>query len=75
MTDETRFPMNDEQMRDELLGLLKVNTMTDALRVVREMADKQPLVWLRPDGNLGVASLTVRQVVQVIGVLEGLTVK
>ena len=71
--------MTDEQILDELRGLMAAETNAEALAAVRTMRDRnlhlaQPIVWQDTAGTMHVAKLTVRQVVQVIGALEGLQV-
>lgn len=72
---ETDTPITAEQALDEVKGLLGANTTGDALRVLRELVQRQPLVWHDGQGKLGIASMTVRQVVQLVAALESLTVK
>lgn len=73
-----RGPMTEQQMIDEIKGTLDVDTLTDALRVLREMranAALKPIVSVDDAGKLYFAPLTVRQIMQLMAALEGLTVQ
>lgn len=71
--------MTNEQLIDELCGLMAVKDGDEALAQVRIMRDRnlqlaQPLVWQDAAGVLHVAPLTVRQTMQLIAALESLPV-
>lgn len=71
--------MTNEQIIDELCGLMAVKDGGEALAQVRIMRDRnlqlaQPLVWSDAGGVLHVAPLTVRQIMQLITALESLQV-
>lgn len=67
--------MTNDQLFDELSALLQVDDPGEIIAAVREFSGLRPLVWTDSANGLHVAPLTVRQVVQIIGALEGLTVK
>ena len=75
MSDETRTPRSPDDYLEQIMALLGVTSSVDAYNRVKEMAALRPVVWHDKQGRLGVAPMTVRQVVQVIAALEGLTVK
>lgn len=74
-----RGPMTEQMMIDEIKGMLGANTLVDAVRILRElkesMAALKPIVSVDSEGRLHFAALTVRQIVQLMTALEGLTVK
>jgi len=76
---EPRGPMSEEMMIDEINGMLDANTLIDAVRILRElkesMAALKPIVSVDTEGRLHFAPLTVRQVVQLMAALEGLTIQ
>lgn len=72
--------MTNEQILDELRGLMAVETNDEILAAVRAMHDRntqiaQPLVYRDPDGKMNIAPMTVRGANTVIAALEGLQVK
>lgn len=76
MSDETRAPRAPDDYLQQIMAELGVTSSVDAYNAVKDLVQRQPLVWHDGNGRLGVAAgLTVRQVAQVIGALEGLTVK
>jgi hypothetical protein len=75
MSDETRAPRTPDDYLEQIMALLGVTSSVDAYNRVSELVQRQPIVWHDGQGRLSVAPMTVRQIVQVIGALEGLTVK
>ena len=72
--DETRAPRTPDDYMAMIQAELGVTSSVDAFNAVKDLVQRQALVWHDGKGGLGVAPLTVRQVVQVIGALEGLKV-
>ena len=74
-----RGPMSEQMMIDEIKGMLDANTLVDAVRILRElkedMAALKPIVSVDTEGRLHFAPLTVRQIVQLMTALQGLTVQ
>ena len=75
MSDETRAPRSPDDYMEQIMAELGVTSSVDAYNRVKDLAALRPVVWHDGQGRLSVAPLTVRQVVQVIAALEGLTVK
>ena len=76
MNDElTRQTYDADALVGQIVTLTKANTLTDAVQRVQELVDVRPLVWLGADNSMHVAPLSVRQIMQIITALEGLTVK
>jgi hypothetical protein len=72
--------MSNEQIIDELCGILSVDEPGEIVAAVRGLRDRaaqfaQPIVYLDAAGKLNVSQMTVRQTVQVITALEGLQVR
>jgi hypothetical protein len=72
--------MSNEQIVEELCGILSVDEPGEILAAVHALRDRatqfaQPIVYLDAAGKLNVAQMTVRQTVQVITALEGLQVR
>jgi len=69
--------MSNEQIVEELCGILSVDEPGEILAAVHALRDRatqfaQPIVYLDAAGKLNVAQMTVRQVNTVITALEGL---
>jgi hypothetical protein len=47
--------ITDEQLIDEIKGLLNATTLTDAVRNLRELTSVKHLVWLDDKGQLHLA--------------------
>ena len=77
MTDEieTRQPRSPEDYATMIMQLLGSDTMADAYSKVSALVARKPLVVMDAEGRLYIAPLTVRQVMQIMTALEGLTVK
>jgi hypothetical protein len=77
-THAERGPMTEQEMVEQIKALVGANTLIDAMRTIqewKEVVKVRPVVWTGEDNALHVAPLTVRQTVQLITALEGLTVK
>lgn len=55
MDNETRAPQTDEQWEDEFKALMQADTAIDALRRLREVLARKPLVWLDAENKLALA--------------------
>lgn len=73
--DETRQPRSPEDYATMIMQQLGANTMADAWSKVATLTTRKPLVAVDGDGKLYFAPLTVRQIVQLMTALEGLTVQ
>jgi len=58
-----------------IMQLLGSETMADAYSKVSALVAKTPIVATDPEGRLFFAPMNVRQIMQLITALEGLTVK
>ncbi len=77
MTDEieTRQPRSPEDYATMIMQQLGANTMADAWSKVATLTMHKPLVAVDAEGKLFFAPLTVRQIMQLMTALEGLTVQ
>ncbi len=76
MDDETtRQPRSPEDYATMIMQQLGANTMADAWSKVATLTTHKPLVAVDGDGKLYFAPLTVRQIMQLMTALEGLTVQ
>ena len=73
--DETRQPRSPEDYATMIMQQLGANTMADAWSKVATLTAHKPLVAVDAEGKLFFAPLSVRQVVQLMTALEGLTVQ
>jgi len=73
--DETRQPRSPEDYATMIMQQLGANTMADAWSKVATLTTRKTLVAVDGDGKLYFAPLTVRQIMQLMTALEGLTVK
>lgn len=73
--DDTRQPRSPEDYATMIMQLLGSETMADAYSKVSALVARKPLVAVGADGKLYFAPLTVRQIVQLMTALEGLTVQ
>lgn len=71
----TRAPRSPDDYLEQIVALLQVTSSVDAYNAVKELTDLRPLVWLDASNGLRMSPMTVRQIVQLITALEGLTVK
>lgn len=55
MEEETRTPLTTDGYVDQLLVMLNVSTMSDAIHRVREMMEARPLVWLDAGNQIKLA--------------------
>jgi len=75
MTNETRAPRTPDDYMQQIMDLLGVTSSVDAFNRVKELHDAKPIIWTDSAGKLSIAPLTVRQIMQLIAALEGLTVR
>jgi len=76
MDDETtRQPRSPEDYATMIMQQLGANTMADAWSKVATLTTRKTLVAVDAEGKLYFAPLSVRQVVQLMTALEGLTVQ
>ena len=73
--DETRQPRSPEDYATMIMQQLGATTMADAHSKVAMLVTRKTLVAVDGDGKLYFAPLTVRQIMQLMTALEGLTVK
>jgi len=73
--DETRQPRSPEDYATMIMQQLGANTMADAWSKVATLTTRKTLVAVDGDGKLYFAPLTVRQIMQLMAALEGLTVQ
>ena len=73
MTDDQQITA--QQAIEELTGILNCDTPGEVVARARELAAVTPLVWHDERNGIHVAPLTVRQIVNLIAALEGLTVR
>ena len=74
-TDDTRQPRSPEDYTTMIMQLLGSETLADAYSKVSALVAKTPIVATDPEGRLFFAPMNVRQIMQLITALEGLTVK
>ena len=73
--DETRQPRSPEDYATMIMQQLGANTMADAWSKVATLTTRKTLVAVDGDGKLYFAPLSVRQIIQLMTALEGLTVQ
>jgi hypothetical protein len=73
--DETRQPRSPEDYATMIMQQLGASTMADAWSKVATLTAHKTLVAVDGDGKLYFAPLTVRQIMQLMTALEGLTVQ
>ena len=74
-TDDTRQPRSPEDYATMIMQLLGSETMADAYSKVSALVAKTPIVATDATGKLYFAPMNVRQIMQLMTALEGLTVK
>ena len=72
MSDEEKETMPaGEQALAEIMTALNTENVTEAAQLVRELAARQPLIWLDSKGAIRFAPMTYKAVQRIIGALEG----
>lgn len=62
--------MNETAFATEVLRVLGVDTLDDAMQHIVSVAGTRPLAWIGTDGKLNVATMTVRTARQVVDALD-----